>query len=404
MTDDVAVLLIALLCASGLAAVGAWALHLLRRRSMSVQLVLVAVTAMLSSAAGSVGTGLAMFRSSHDLGVLLSAATVAGCVGLAVAVWTGHRLAGAVLRVAEGVGSPPPTGADLPRELAGLARHLAEVHASLEEQRARERAREIGRRELISWVSHDLRSPLAGLRAMAEALLDGMADDAVAARYHRRMHQDVLRLSGMVDDLVQLSLLQSDDPRLRLRRVPLPDVVDDALAAAEAVARSKGVRLDAVFGPVVPVSVDPEQMARVMGNLLTNAIRHSPAGSAVEVVASAGGGWAAVAVTDACGGIPEPDLHRVFDVGFRGQAARRPDAGREVEGGAGLGLTIVSRIAAAHGGTVSVVNVAGGCRFTVRLPLTPQGAASGPVERTPPGAGGAHRPGAPGSTGPTGAG
>src|SRR5207253_6633093 len=116
-------------------------------------------------------------------------------------------------------------------ELDGLRRELTTTADRLAESRERERALERSRRELVAWVSHDLRTPLAGLRAMAEALEDGVATDP--ARYHHRIRVEADRLAALVDDLFELSRIQAGALRLTLERVPVADVVSDALASAQ---------------------------------------------------------------------------------------------------------------------------------------------------------------------------
>ena len=149
------------------------------------------------------------------------------------------------------------------------------------ESRDREVALEQSRRELVSWVSHDLRTPLAGLRAMTEALEDGLADDP--ARYHAQMRAEVERMVRMVDDLFELSRIHAGVLRLSPQPVALGDVVSEALASADSVARARGVRLDGAVDEGVLVNADPAGLSRVVSNLLMNAIRHTPADGVVEV-------------------------------------------------------------------------------------------------------------------------
>ena len=334
MTDRILVVLIALGCSLAIAVPGA--LLLRRRRGWSVTVhvcVLIAAT-VLALAAGVVGTALAMFISPHDLSVLLTVVAVAGAVSLAVALWQGRRLAADSVWAAEA------------------------LH--------RERRLEASRRELVAWVSHDLRSPLAGLRAMAEALEDGVvADTSTVAEYHRRIRTETDRMAGLVDDLFELSRINAGALRLSLSAVPLGDLVSDAIASAEPLATAKRVRLVAADTgwPVVRAS-EPE-LSRVLANLLRNAIRHTPADGTVTVTGGAdpAGGW--FAVSDSCGGIPAADLPRVFEVAFRGESARTPQPSG---GGGGLGLAIVRGLVEAHAGEVDVSNVESGCRFLVRLP------------------------------------
>jgi signal transduction histidine kinase len=221
----------------------------------------------------------------------------------------------------------------------------------------------------VAWVSHDLRTPLAGIRAMAEALEDGLAEDP--DRYHARIRGEVERMSRMVDDLFELSRIHAGAFEVALESVALGDLVSEAIAGADPIARARGVRLGGSVEGDVMVRVDPARMSRVLLNLLTNAIRHTPHDGAVEVLGRAGPHGVEVTVHDACGGIPEDELDRVFDVAWRGSAARSPEAPTMAGTGAGLGLAIVKGIVEAHRGSVVVSNEEPGCRFVVRLPQAP---------------------------------
>jgi signal transduction histidine kinase len=247
-------------------------------------------------------------------------------------------------------------------ELAALSHELAVTAERLTESRAREHALDQSRRELVAWVSHDLRTPLAGLHAMAEALTDGMASDP--DRYHRQIRAEVGRLARMVDDLFELSRIEAGTLRLSPGQIAVEDLVNDTLASTEALARARGVRLTGETGAPLVIHADPQELSRALTNLLINAIRHTPAEGTVHVMASPQPGGALLAVADGCGGIPEADLARVFDMAWRGTYACDPDT----DGGAGLGLAIVRGIVEAHQGQVSVVNTRDGCRFEVRLP------------------------------------
>jgi signal transduction histidine kinase len=236
----------------------------------------------------------------------------------------------------------------------------------------RERALERSRRELVAWVSHDLRTPIAGIRAMVEALDDGVVDSPDdVARYHGQLIGEADRLARLVDDLFELSRIEADALQLTLERVPLGELVSDAVGSVTAVAHAKGVRLDGRVdgsgegGAGPAVSGSAPELSRVVRNLLDNAIRHTPAGGTVEVSVRHDGGRAEVSVHDGCGGIPDDDLDRVFDLAYRGDSARTPGGAF----GAGLGLAIARGLVDAHRGDIAVHNERGGCRFTVRLPL-----------------------------------
>lgn len=251
-----------------------------------------------------------------------------------------------------------------------LGRAIARRSVWEREARERERAAEASRRELVAWISHDLRTPLAGIRAMAEALADGVVSaPAEVAGYASRIGGETRRLSGMVDDLFELSRITAGALELTMSRVALGEVVGDVLAAQAPVARRKRVRVlaDASTAPVV-LGSDPE-LARVVGNLVSNAIRHTPPDGTVAVRVGVDGADAVLAVDDGCGGIPDAELARVFDVAFRGSAARTPAPLGEEQVGGGLGLAIARGLVEAHKGRIDAHNHGPGCRFEVRLPL-----------------------------------
>jgi signal transduction histidine kinase len=262
-----------------------------------------------------------------------------------------------------------------------LGRGLARDSVWEREARHRERAAESARRELVTWISHDLRTPLAGIRAMSEALADGVVSEpAETAQYARRIGRETERLAGMVDDLFQLSRITSGALRLTLNAVSLGEVVSEAVAAELAGAARKKVRLvadpDASWPTVL--GSDPE-LARVVRNLVSNAVRHTPPDGTVMLAAGVEGEQAWLRVQDGCGGIPQSDLDRVFDVAFRGSVARTPNPAPAdtMDAGAGLGLAIARGLVEAHDGQIEARNHGPGCRFEVRLPLAGSGT-SGP--------------------------
>nr|WP_281359105.1 HAMP domain-containing sensor histidine kinase [Isoptericola chiayiensis] len=347
---------------AGVAAVvglgGAAGVLALGRRRPTAAAVLAPLVVVASVAAGVYASARAMFLSEQDsttvLWLLLATVPVALVIGLALALRT-HRLA---------------------------TERAAAVAA-----RDRDREVEERRRELVAWVSHDLRTPLAAVRALTEAMEDGVTRPADAAA---GILAENRRMSEMVDDLLALSRLQSTGFELSREPTDVGDLASDALAAMSPAAEARGVRLTGEVAAPVVVTVDPREVSRALGNLLSNAVRHTPAGGTVCVRVAPGGpgspgppgspehraagagpagaGTAVVQVTDGCGGIPDGDLSRVFEAGWRGTAARTPGSG-----GAGIGLSIVRSVAEAHGGTVEVANVAlpdggHGCRFTLTLP------------------------------------
>jgi len=357
-------------CVVAVTAGGVGLLLLMRRRSVTSQVAVSALVALGCVAAAVAVTARAMFVSGHDLRVVLVVILVTvpagSVVALAVGRWVGSGsrvLAKAAHTIGDAGYRPAPRPATA--ELGAVADELDRAHHRLVQARERERAVETSHRQMVTGMSHDLRTPLAGLRAMAEALEDGLvADPATVSRYHQRIRAETDRLAGMVGDLFELSRIQSS-PQLHMQRTGLEDLVDEALASAGPLAQAKGINLSGHAQPAVPVEVDATALGRALSNLLANAIRHTPAEGTVEVAAAAEDGRACLAVADSCGGIPAAALPRVFDVGFCGETARTPSA----DGGAGLGLAIARGIIEAHDGEIAVVNQGNGCRFTVRLPL-----------------------------------
>jgi signal transduction histidine kinase len=351
-------------------AVGVALLYALRGRSIAVQQAVVSGATVLATVAGIIAITIKMLIGDHDRSVALTVTAIGGLVGLGVSLLLGHRLIGgsrallkSVRHAGDGGGFTPPAGR-LPAELAELSDELSTAYRRLDASRARERALEASRRELVAWVSHDLRTPLSGLRAMAEALEDEVvADTATVRQYHAQIRTETDRLAEMVDDLFELSRIHAGALRLSRRRVGLSDLVSETVAGTEPLARAKGVRLSGRAQEILPVEADASELGRALRNLVVNAIRHTPADGGVEIVADVEEGMARVIVSDACGGIPEEDLPRLFEVAFRGEAARTPG------GGAGLGLAIARGIVEAHAGQIGVSNAGSGCRFVVRLPL-----------------------------------
>lgn len=369
--DSVVVICIAAGSALAVTALGLLVLRVVRHRSLVVSLTVVALVSVGAVLAGALGSAQAMFLSRHDFEVLLLVCAAAGSVGIATAVVLGRAVvAGSralgVAAAGIGDGGYQPARGPLTGELKVLDAQLAETSARLEASRSRERALEASRRELVASVSHDLRTPLAGIRAMAEALEDGVvADPETVDRYHAGLRREADRLAGMVDDLFELSRINASALHLSLQEVSLADVVSDALASASPVATAKGVRLVGGASAQLPiVEGSLPELGRVLRNLLSNAIRHTPADGVVSVQAGADETSAFVEVVDACGGIPVEDLPRVFDVAFRGTAARTPGE----DGGAGLGLAIAQGLVHAHNGEISIGNHGAGCRVLVRLP------------------------------------
>jgi signal transduction histidine kinase len=336
----------------------------------------VALTAVVTATAGLAAiqaASSAMLVSAHDLTVVLACLPVAIGAGIAYGVASSRgmvsdleALAGRAAALESGDG--PPSGQPNPggaAEVATVAEALDAAAARLVAARERERAMDAGRRDLVAWISHDLRTPLASLRARAEALADGVAtDEATRQRYLAGLIAHVDRLTGLVDALLELSQVEAGALRLELEPVSLPELVAEVLQCYEPEAAAAGVQLVASSSADrLVVMGGRDQLNRVLANLVHNGIRHTPPGGRLLVTVEEPGldGNAVVKVRDGCGGIADPDLPRVFDRLWRGDPARSSR-------GAGLGLAIARGFVEAHGGTVSVANVSGGCQFTINLP------------------------------------
>jgi signal transduction histidine kinase len=267
-------------------------------------------------------------------------------------------------RIAAGPSGPDRDGGFAIKEMGDLARQLDDVSMQLELSRQREQALDRSRRELVSWVSHDLRSPLASIRALAEALEDGLAaDELERARYYQSIRQESERLAALVDDLFQLSRLQAGIlPSTTCGTILVHELVDDAVAAIEPRASKRGVRVERDIAEVGAYAVPAVDVARALRNLLDNAVRHTNAGGVVRLEGRIDGDAVVLAVIDQCGGIPQGDLDRVFETAFRGDEARGRD------GGGGLGLAIARGLVESHAGRIDVHNHDLGCQFTIRIP------------------------------------
>lgn len=367
--------------------VGGVVLHLVRRTSLRYQLLTAALLPVVAVALAVVANVAQMFLSAHDSGVVLIALAVALALAVLGAwlvtrrVLSGFRtLSQTITALTEAVevpaGAPDPdpqpgvphrsdgAAPAVPAELAAALADVAEAQRTLVEARARERAAEEARRELVSFMSHDLRTPLAGLRAVVEGMEDGIVTDTPRALGHLRA--TVARMSLLVDDLFALSRVQGSVQLEQRRAVALAEVVDDIVLETSAIAASAGVRLAAEITPGDQLTVlgNHADLTRAVTNLITNAIRHTAPGLAVMVRADrTPTGAIRVEVIDQCGGLPEPHLARVFDTGWRGSGSRN-----DGDGGAGLGLAIVRGVVRSHDGDVGVRNTGDGCSFAVELP------------------------------------
>jgi signal transduction histidine kinase len=323
----------------------------------------------------------AMFISEHDSWVVLWTLAFAALLGLAMTVLLGHwistgsRDVGRRLRhLGTSYDAPEDLAGAVPAELAELTNELEMTRKKLAASHERERALEASRRELVAFMSHDLRTPLAGLRAVSEGLEDGVIDDVPGAL--RQMRSTVDRMTGLVDDLFELSRLSAAPLPTRRSAVSLRELAEDVAGENNEHARASGVCFK-LSTPAdddrLAVQGDPDELTRAVTNLVGNAIRHTaPGGTVTLAVDRETDGRVRLAVTDACGGIPADDLERVFDIGWRGDEQRTPSpagaGGADRSSGGGLGLAITRGVVESHDGNIAVSNVDGGCAFQIDLP------------------------------------
>ena len=362
-------------CAVGL--IGLALLHLVRYRSLRQQLAIATLLPVVAVATTVLINVRLMFLSTHDSLVILIALLTSLLLAALGAWLVVHRISRASRRVGAGLhelvsdsASGAPIAADAPaqvaapRELAQVLEDLAETRRTLAESRARERAAEQARQELVSFMSHDLRTPLAGLRALSEGLEDGVITDVPRAM--SQLRATIARMSVLVDDLFALSRVRGAGEAKPQTMVSLAELVSDVASESAVSASTQGVQLkvDLPDGDRLAVLGSSDDLARALTNLTTNAIRHTDPGLAVKLEGRrTNDGHIRIGVIDSCGGIPDASLPRVFDAGWRGTTSRSTD-----DDGAGLGLAIARGVVESHDGEISVRNVEGGCRFDVTLP------------------------------------
>ena len=315
----------------------------------------------------------AMFISEHDRSLLLTMLLFASLLAVGFSLYGAAPLARRVDQLRRGTARL--AGGDLGAkvqvegsdELASLAEDFNRMAQDLSQAAAREREAERARRELIAAVSHDLRTPLASTRALIEAVADGVVEDpGTQARYLASARSELEKLGRLVDDLFELSRIDAGALQLNLEEASLRDLISDTLSGFRHQAESKGVRLvGEVSDGVDPVLANPPRLQRVLYNLVSNALRHTPADGTIVLRAEPHETLVHVEVSDTGEGITPEDLPRVFERSFRGERSRTRG---ETGDGAGLGLAIARGLIEAHGGEISVESRPGhGSRFRFTL-------------------------------------
>jgi signal transduction histidine kinase len=302
-------------------------------------------------------SGWVMFHMGDDVKILaVSAASAA--VAVLAGLWLGRTIVNSIDTVRDASGRlargdlsvrAPRSG---PAEIDDLAASFNEMAVNLERLFD-------ARRELVAWASHDLRTPLANIQAMLEAMHDGLMhpDEALPS-----LEEQTRTLATMVDDLFELAQIDSGALGLELEEAPIAGPVLASLRGVEAEARLRGIRLDSEVNDAVRARFAPFELQRVLQNLLTNALRHTPSDGSVAVRVSANHDEVQVTVEDTGEGLGDDARERMFERFWRGDRARSMR-------GAGLGLAIARALVEAQGGRIWAENrPGGGARVSFTLP------------------------------------
>jgi signal transduction histidine kinase len=316
-----------------------------------------------------------MFLKQHDLILTTLLLIFAGISAISFGFFISSALAERISRLAKGAEQIASGDLSVRVELAGndelasLAATFNRMITRLQEADAQKRALEQTRRDLVAWVSHDLRTPLASIRVMLEAMVDGVVSDPdTVQRYLQTMQGEIRHLSRLIDDLFELAQLDAGRIDLQIEPSSLRDLISDTLRSMQAQAERKRITLQGqVDERVDPVAMAPEKIQRVLNNLIGNALRHTPTDGTVTVQAKLAGDKVQIEVVDSGEGIASDDLPHVFDSFFRGEKSRsRDDQGMR---GVGLGLAIAKGLVEAHGGRIWVDSALGrGSTFAFTLP------------------------------------
>ena len=317
-------------------------------------------------------TSVLMFLSGHDLALL--AGLLGFSVGMAVfvAFALSEPTARSIRELRDGARRMSAGNLDARvsvqtgDEVGELASAFNTMTERLQTSFSRERELEQARRELISAVSHDLRTPLASIRVMLESINDGVVtDQATVSRYIRTSLTEVENLGQLVNDLFELSQIDAGVLELHVEAASLQDLISDTLESMSAQAAVHKLSLKgSLDGEITPVVMDTRRVQRVLYNLVQNSIRHTPPDGTIQIRARDVGEEVQVEVADTGEGIQEEDLSRLFDWSYRTDRSRSRESG-----GAGLGLSIAKGIVEAHGGRIWAESVLGqGSTFSFTLP------------------------------------
>ena len=313
-----------------------------------------------------------MFASDHDLMLATVLLVFAGGIAVALGSFFASTLTERITRLEDAARSIEKgdlsaraaiAGRD---EIAALADSFNRMAHRLQTADQKQKELDSLRRDLVAWAGHDLRTPLASIRVLVEALADGMVTDPqTTQQYLAQAKKQVDNLSVLVDDLFQVSQLDAGGLTLSLESASLSDLISDTLESFSSLAAQKQITLSGSAAPGIdPVTVDIQRLGRALNNLVSNALHHTPPGGSVTLCAERVPGGITVAVSDTGEGISAQDLPHIFERFYRGDKSRNRAGG----GGAGLGLAIAKGIIEAHGGSIWAESQPGkGTVFTFTL-------------------------------------
>jgi signal transduction histidine kinase len=348
--------------AAAVGLIGAALLNGARRRSLAVQSAILALTLIGAVAAGAMAGSHLMLEAAHPIAALGVILISAGTIGILISFVLGsrvrlasERLIAATRQIGRGDLS---TAVEHPgvEEFARLAHELESMQSQLRRSRLREREAEAARRELVAWMSHDLRTPIGRIKAIVEALEDGIVTSPTeTAEYYARLQKEADRVGGLVNDLLELNRINAGALSLEPQRVNLHELLSESVASFNVIAESRNVTLNGPERGNADVRVSVTHFERAVANLLDNALRYTHPGGVVDVHVRNGGKRLAVVIEDSCGGVDVDELRRFL-------------VGRNGTGRHGLGLPIANGLVEAQGGSLSVERTNRGCRFALTLP------------------------------------
>ncbi len=378
-SEDLSTLVTLMLVIASLAVGGAYVAYRLRlirwlrslRWALLVTMILTVVLIFLNVWV----TAHLMFISEYDLAVTGVLLIFAGGIALIFGFFVSSAITDSIREMASAVEQVAHGKLDTRLEVQGndelaeFARTFNWMATSLQEIDEQKRQLDQQRRDLIAWASHDLRTPITSIRAMIEALIDGVVSDPQTTnRYLHNMELEIQNLSKLIDNLFELAQLDAGHLKLDYQMASLRDLISDTLENMSVRAQQHGITLTGQVDPGIDVlNIAPDKVQRILSNLLDNALRYTPDGGTVMLKATLEPDWVKVMVQNNGAGMAGIDLSQVFTRFYRKEASRAQS--KDGHRGAGLGLAITRGFVEAHGGKIWVESdPVSGVTFTFTLP------------------------------------